>query len=252
MSGHSRWANIKHSKAAVDKKRGSLWTKLARRVMIAARTGGGDPEMNLGLGYAVDKARAANMPKDTIDRAIKRGTGELEGEQLEAVTYEGYGPGGVAFYLEALTDNRNRTAPEVRKIFERHGGKLGVSGSVARMFERRGVIAIPRTAVDEDRLLELALELGAEDVATGTDSYEVSTAVPAFDTVRRALESRGLPLESADLLMVARDTVPVENEGVARKVLALVDEFEEHDDIQGVHSNFDIPDAVLEKVSAAG
>jgi YebC/PmpR family DNA-binding regulatory protein len=244
MAGHSRWANIKHKKAKSDARRGKLWSKCAKAIIVAAKNGGGDPAANLTLRYAVDDAKAANMPKDTIEKAIKKGTGELGGENYESAMYEGYGPGGVAIMLEILTDNRNRTAGEVRKIFERAGGNLGASGCVAYNFAARGQIFLPKSAGDEDTIMTAALEAGALDVKDSDDTWLVLTEPTEFVAVRSALESAKFAIESAGLTMVPNMTVTCTGDD-AKKILNLVDQLEDHDDVQKVHANFEIPDAEL-------
>jgi YebC/PmpR family DNA-binding regulatory protein len=244
MAGHSHWARIKRKKAVTDARRGTAWSKLARNVTVAARMGGGDPDMNPRLRLAIDKARAANMTRDTIEKAIKKGTGELEGESIEELVYEGYGPGGVAILCQAATDNRNRTAPEVKKIFERHGGKLGATNCVAWMFSQKGIINVPVGATDEDTLLEVALEGGAEDVKTQGDMFEVTCEVGALSDVQNALKAREIPVDSADISMVPASTIPVAA-GEAKKIIALLEELDEHDDVESVSDNSDIPEAIM-------
>lgn len=246
MSGHSKWATIKRKKAANDAKRSNEFAKLLRFVEVAAREGGGDVTANMTLASAVDKAKAASVPNDNIERAIKRGTGELEGgARYEEVTYEGYAPGGVAMFVETLTDNRNRTAQEVRHAFTRNGGNLGESGSVAWMFHRKGVIQIEKaTAPDEERLLEIALEAGAEDLNDSESTWEITTDPSAFVAVRDAMERAGVSMLSAETALVPQSTVPVEG-GQAKQVLALLEALEELDDVQSVSANFDIPEAVM-------
>ncbi|HOF19425.1 MAG TPA: YebC/PmpR family DNA-binding transcriptional regulator [Phycisphaerae bacterium] len=251
MAGHSHWAKIKRSKAAVDAKRGKVWSKLARRIIVAAKHGGGKPEENLQLRYAIDEAKAANMPNDTIDKAIKKGTGELGSETYEEVVYEGYAAGGVAVMVEALTDNRNRTAPEMRKLFERSGGQLGASNSVAWMFDRKGTFAVAAEMADEDTLMEIALEAGADDVRLEGDSFEITCQVAAFSAVRQALADRKIETVSAEIAMVPKSTISVEGEK-ARQVLALVESLEDHDDVQHVYANFDIPDSALAELDRQG
>ncbi len=243
MAGHSHWAKIKRAKAANDAKRGKIWSKIARKIIIAAKAGGGDPRDNLSLRYVIDEARAANMPRDTIEKAIARGTGELGADSYEDVVYEGYAPGGVAILVEALTDNRNRTAPEMRKIFEVHGGSLATSGSVAFQFTKQGVITIKADAVEEDKLLELALDAGAEDVRNEEEVFEVITAPTAFQKVKEALETAGIPIENAEITNMPNTQVPVADEQ-AVKVLKLIEALEDHDDVQNVSHNADIPDSV--------
>jgi len=245
MAGHSKWANIKHRKARVDAQRGKLWSKCSRAIIVAAKQGGGDPAANLALRYAVDEAKAANMPKDTIERAIKKGAGELEGESYEDVRYEGYGPGGVAVIVDTLTDNRNRTAPEMRTIFGKFGGNLGATGCVSYMFEPKGVLTVAASkAPDEDALMEMAIECGAEDVQREDDVWRITTAPTEFIAVKDAITDRGLEADSAELTMLPSNTVRVEG-GDAEKVLRLIEALEDHDDVQKVFANFDIPDAVF-------
>jgi YebC/PmpR family DNA-binding regulatory protein len=248
MSGHSHWAGIKHKKAANDAKRGKVWSKLARMVIVAAKAGGGDPAQNLTLRYAIDKAKAANMPKDTIEKAIKKGTGEAGGVHYEEVLYEGYAPGGVAIMIEGLTDNRNRTGPEIKKIFERRGGSLGASGCVNWMFKKKGLITVRTDAVDEDVLMDVALSAGAEDMENTGEIYEITCQPDAYNELKAALQEKQIPVDSAELSMVPDTTIPVNNAETARKILNLMEDFEDHDDVQEVYANFDIPDEVLQKV----
>jgi YebC/PmpR family DNA-binding regulatory protein len=251
MSGHSKWATIKRKKGAADAKRSNEFAKLLRFVEVAAREGGsGDPKANMTLASAIDKARAASVPNDNIERAIKRGTGELEGgARYEEVTYEGYGPGGVALYVECLTDNRNRTAQEVRHAFTRNNGNLGESGSTAWMFQRKGLIQIEKDqAPDEETLLELALEAGADDLSDAESTWEITTDPTAFAGVRDAVSTAGIAMLSAELTMVPQNTVPVEG-GQARQVLALLEALEDLDDAQNVYANFDIPESVMADLS---
>jgi YebC/PmpR family DNA-binding regulatory protein len=248
MSGHSKWSSIKHKKAATDQRRGKLFAKLLRAIEVAAREGGGNLESNATLASAVQKARDFSVPVDTIERAVKRGTGEIEGVRYEPATYEGFGPGGVAVLVETMTDNRNRTGQEVRHTFTRLGGNLGDPGSVAWQFERRGVILIDREGgPDEDRLVELVLEAGADDLADDGDQWRVTTEPNALAEVRAALEGAGVSLASADLSMVPQATVRVEG-GQARQVLNLIEALDELEDVQAVHANFDVPDEVLAEV----
>lgn len=248
MSGHSHWSGIKHKKAIVDAKRGKLWSKIARIIIVAAKSGGGDPAANLSLRYAIEKAKEANMPKDTIEKAIKKGTGELGGVHYEEVLYEGYGPGGVAIMVEGLTDNRNRTAPEIKKIFERRGGSMGASGCVGWMFSKKGLITVSTSAANEDELMELALSAGADDLQNTGDLYEITCEPGAYDELKKVLEGKQVPLVSAELSMVPQNTVPIQDEDTARKVLGMLEDFEDHDDVQNVYANFDIPDAIIDKV----
>jgi YebC/PmpR family DNA-binding regulatory protein len=249
MSGHSKWSTIKRKKAAADAKRSNAFAKLLRAVEVAAKEGGGSIDGNPTLASAVDKARDASVPWDNIERAIKRGTGELGGgARYEEVTYEGYGPGGVALIVEALTDNRNRTSQDVRYAFTRNGGSLGDPGSTAWMFARKGVVQIEKSpAIDEEKLLEMALDAGAEDVADDGSTWEITTDPTALRRVREVIEAAGIPVLSAELTMVPQTQVPVEG-ARARQVLALLDALEELDDVQNVYANFDIPDEVLAEV----
>jgi YebC/PmpR family DNA-binding regulatory protein len=248
MSGHSKWATIKHQKGAKDARRGKLFAKLIRGIEVAARTGGATPEGNPTLADAIQKAKDNSVPNDTIERAIKRGAGDLEGQQLELVTYEGYGPGGVAMLVEALTDNRNRTASAVRHAFAKGGGNMAEAGSVAYLFNRKGQIVIPAEGVDEDRVMEVALEAGAEDISSGDDGFVVTTAPSDLREVRAAFDRAGIAYQSAEVTMVPTLNVPLDREG-AVKVLRLLDALEDLDDTQDVYSNFDIPDDVMAEVS---
>ncbi|HSK14975.1 MAG TPA: YebC/PmpR family DNA-binding transcriptional regulator [Gaiellaceae bacterium] len=252
MSGHSKWSSIKHKKGAADAKRGKLFSKLSRAIIVAAREGGPDPDANATLAAAIQKARDSSMPKDNIERAVARGAGATAdaAEAFETVTYEGYGPGGVAVYVEVLTDNRNRTAAEVRHIFARNDGNLGTSGSVAWLFERKGVVLVPAGGVDEDDLMLAAADGGAEDVELDGSSYQVTSAPDDLAAVRAALEGAGVAYESAELTMLAKTTVAVEDEATAKKLLRLMDALEDSDDVQAVHANFDIPEGMLEEVAA--
>lgn len=246
MSGHSKWANIKHRKGRQDAARGKLFAKLAKRIEVAAREGGGDPSFNPTLATAVEKAKAASMPNDNIDRAIKRGTGEVEGATYEEIWYEGYGVGGVAVYVQVLTDNRNRAASDVRSAFTRHGGNLGEPGSVGYLFDQRGLIL---ASGDEDEIMLAALEAGAEDVRGEGDDYEVITTPGDLETVRSALVEAGITIDSADITQLPSASVPV-GESDARRLLRLIDALEDLEDVQAVYSNYDIEDTVMEKVLA--
>jgi YebC/PmpR family DNA-binding regulatory protein len=249
MSGHSKWASIKHKKAVVDSRRGAQFSKLTRAIMIAARDGGGDPAANLALENAVRKAREASMPKDNIERAIAKGTGEGgEAAAIEAVTYEGYGPGGVAVLVEAITDNRNRTGADVRHAFSKFGGSLGEPGSVAYLFAKKGTIVIDATRYSEDELM-VAVDAGAEDITTDEGVFEVICEQADFSAVRDALEAAGVEMESADLDYRPSILVPVE-EAQAGRVVRLIDALEELDDVDAVHANFDVPAEVLERVAS--
>ncbi len=250
MSGHSHWAGIKYKKAANDAKRGKVWSKIARMIIVAAKAGGGDPGANLSLRYAIDKAKGANMPKDTISKAIKKGTGELGAISYEEVLYEGYAPGGVAIMIDGLTDNRNRTGPEIKKIFERRGCSLGTSGCVNWMFSKKGLITVSTEAIDENELMEIALSAGAEDMKTTGDVYELTCEPGAYEELKKVLEEKEIPTEVAEISMVPQNTVPVDGMETARKILALMEEFEDHDDIQNVYANFDIPDELLKQIES--
>jgi YebC/PmpR family DNA-binding regulatory protein len=250
MSGHSKWASIKHKKAVTDSRRGQLFTKLARAISVAAREGGGDPAANYTLAAAIEKARGYSMPKDNIQRAIDRGTGGSgDGAQIERVVYEGYGPGGAAILVEALTDNRNRTGADVRHIFDKHGGSLGEPGSVAWVFEKRGVVTVDGERYSEDDLLA-AVDAGADDVTEDGDLLKVTSEPAALADVREALTSAGVDVGSSELAMEPKSTVKVESEGEARRLLTLVEALDELDDTEAVHANFDIPDEVLEEAAA--
>src|SRR2546423_7358352 len=250
MSGHSKWSSIKHKKAAADAKRGKLFSKLTRAIIVAAKEGGGDPGANLALQNAIEKARSYSMPKDNIDRAIAKGAGaDADASQFETVVYEGYGPSGVAVIVEALTDNRNRTASDVRHTFTKNDGNLGGSGAVSWLFERRGVVLVPADGGDEDELPPAAAEGGADDVALDGSSYQVLTAPENLAAVREAIEKAGFTIDSAELTMLPKTTVEVADEGDAKKVLRLMDQLEDNDDVQDGYANFDIPDHVLEAVA---
>lgn len=242
MSGHSHWATIKRAKGAADAKRGKVWSKIARQLITAARAGGGDPASNLTLRYTIDDARAANMPKDTIEKAIMKGTGELGAENYEAVTYEGYGPGGIAFMIEALTNNRSRTAPELRKIFEVAGGNLATSGSVAFQFSKQGVIAVKSDATSEEKLMEIALDAGAEDIRNEGEIFVVITPPAALHKVKDALVAAKIPVESAETSFVPNSTIAVDEKGM-EKVNRLVDALEDSEDVQKVSHNAEFPEA---------
>jgi YebC/PmpR family DNA-binding regulatory protein len=249
VSGHSKWASIKRKKGATDAKRGQLFSKLVRAIIVAARDGGPDPAGNLALQNAIEKAREAAMPKENIERAIAKGSGTgPDAAAYESVTYEGYGPGGVALYLEALTDNRNRTAADVRSAFTKNEGNLGESGSVAWLFERKGVLLVPGD-VDEDELMLAAADAGADDIEREESSYRVTSAPEDVHALRAALEQAGIAVEAAEQTMLPRTIVSVEDEAVAKKVVRLMDALEENEDVQAVYSNFDIPERVLEAVA---
>jgi len=250
MSGHSKWHSIKHKKAKVDAARGRIFTKLIKELTVAARMGGGEPDSNPRLRVAIAAAKAANMPSKNIDNAIKKGTGELPGVVYEDVTYEGYGPGGVALYLEAVTDNKNRTVAEVRHIFSKYGGNLGENGSVAWIFERKGLITVPKDQYTEDELMEIALECGAEDINTDNDEvYEIYTAYEDFQQVRNALEEHSVVIENAELTMIPQNTVKLQGKQ-AEQLMKLMDVLDEHDDVQNVYANFEIDDEEMERILA--
>ncbi|WP_286952465.1 MULTISPECIES: YebC/PmpR family DNA-binding transcriptional regulator [Aminobacterium] len=248
MSGHSKWANIKHRKAAQDAKRGNLFQKLVRAIIVAAKEGGGDPSMNVRLKTAIDRAKAASVPNDNITRAIKRGTGEIDGASYEEITYEGYGSNGVALMIEALTDNRNRTAADVRALLARGGGSLGESGCVAWMFERKGVIEVKGENIDEETIMLACLEAGAEDFEEIEGGYTVYTSPAALSNVQAALEAAGYEVASAESEMVPNNTVAVDTVEHAQKILRLLENLEDHDDVQNVYANFDIPDEIMEQI----
>lgn len=247
MAGHSKWSTIKHKKGAADKARGKLFGKLIRQVEVAAREGGGDPDMNPSLRTMVQKARDNSVPIDTIDRAIKRGTGELEGVNYESITYEGYAPNGVALLVEVLTDNRNRTGAEIKTIFNRSGGSLAEPGAVAWQFERRGLITVPST-VEEDDVMLVALDAGADDIVADGDVWDISCAPGSLSDIRSALDEAGITVESADTAMVSSTLVALDSETAAAAVLKVVEALDDHDDVQAVHGNFDIPTEILESI----
>ena len=251
MSGHSKWSSIKHKKGAADAKRGKLFSKLTRAIIVAAREGGADPAANLALQNAIEKARSYSMPKDNIERAIARGSGAgADTETFEHIVYEGYGPNGVAIIAEALTDNRNRTASDVRHVFSKNEGNLGTTGAVAWLFERRGIVMVDADRADEDSVTLAAAEGGAEDVTQDGSSFEVTTSPEALSSVREALELAGIEVESAETTMVPKTTIELDDEAAARKTLRLIDELEELDDVSEVYANFDIPERVLEAVAS--
>lgn len=248
MAGHSHWARIKRAKAVTDSRRGHSWGKLSRAIIVAARIGGGDPDSNLSLRYAIEAARAENMPRDTIERAVKKGTGELGAEAYEELIYEGYGPGGAAVLCVVLTDNRTRTAPEIRKIFELRGGNLGASGSVGWMFTVRGVFTIPLAQVEEEKLTGIALEGGADDVRAAGDVWELTCDAAQFETVRQALAAAGVTPESSEIARLASTTVPLTGDK-ARQMMGLIDALEAHDDVQKVYSNVEISPEELTRLA---
>jgi YebC/PmpR family DNA-binding regulatory protein len=249
MSGHSHWAGIRYKKAAIDAKRGKIWSKLARTLIVAAKTGGGDPAQNLSLRYAIDKAKAANMPKDTIEKAIKKGTGEVGAVNFEEVLYEGYGPDGVAIMIEALTDNRNRTGPEIKRLFEKHGGSLGTSGCVNWMFSKKGLITINTAEADEEQLLEIAMAAGADDMQNMGEVFEITCDTGAYEKLKEALKQKEIPTQVAEISMVPQNTIQVDDEETAKKIISLMEGFEDHDDVQNTYANFDIPDEIMSSIS---
>jgi YebC/PmpR family DNA-binding regulatory protein len=236
MAGHSHWAGIKHKKAAVDAKRGKAWSKIARMLIVAAKQGGGDPAANLTLRYAIDKAKAANMPKDTIEKAIKKGTGDLEDSSFEEVLYEGYGPSGVAIMVEALTDNRNRTGPEIKRIFEKHGGSLGTSGCVNWMFSKKGLITVSVEGSDDD--MEAAGEV-----------FEITCDPGAYEQLKQTLQEKEIATEVAEISMVPQNTIDIGDEQIAKRIISLMEAFEDHDDVQNAYANFDISEEIMDRIS---
>jgi len=249
VSGHSKWSTIKRKKGALDAKRGQIFTRLIKEITVAARMGGGDPDANPRLRSAIASAKAENMPKDNIDRAIKKGTGELEGAVYEEITYEGYGPGGVAVLVDCMTDNKNRTVADIRHYFSKSGGNLGESGCVAWMFDKKGTILVDKETIEEDELLDKALEAGAEDVVEEDNVFQVVTAPDDFESVREALEADGVKFIEATVSMVPQNTIDVSEEKTAKQILKLLESLEDHDDVQNVYANFDIPDDIMEAVS---
>lgn len=250
MSGHSHWATIKHKKGAADAKRGRIWSKIARMIIVAAKNGGGDPDSNLTLRYAIDKAKGANMPKDTIEKAIKKGAGGGEGASFESIQYEGYGPSGVAIIVEILTDNRNRTGPEIRRIFEKAGSALGTPGCVSWMFSKKGTINIATSSIGEDDLMELALGAGADDMQNAGEMYEITCDPTAYESLKKAIEAKNIPIQSAEIAMIPQTTIAISDADVARKIIRLMEAIEDHDDVQNAYSNFDIPPELIAEVSA--
>ena len=246
MSGHSKWATIKHKKAATDAKRGKVFTKLIKMLTVAARNGGGNPDTNPSLRLAIDKAKEANMPQDNIDRAIKKGTGELPGVAYESITYEGYGPGGVAFFVEVLTDNKNRATSEVRNIFSKSGGNLAGSGAVSWLFEKKGFFIVNKANASEDKLMSIILDAGAEDMSDEGDTYEIKCQPADYEKVKKAIDDNKIKLESSEITFMPKNTVKVSGDQ-AKQVLNLVEQLEDNDDVQNVYANFDIPDDVLDK-----
>ncbi|MBW8039263.1 MAG: YebC/PmpR family DNA-binding transcriptional regulator [Planctomycetes bacterium] len=248
MSGHSHWAGIKYKKAAADAKRGKIWSKISRMIIVAAKAGGGDPSANLTLRYAIDKGKAANMPKDTIEKAIKKGTGDIEGVSYEEVLYEGYGPSGVAIMVEALTDNRNRTTPEIKRIFEKHGCSLGATGCVNWMFTKKGLITVSTDDTNEEQLFEIALNAGADDMQNTGEVYEITCDPAAYEKLKETLKEKEIATQIAEISMVPQNTVTVSDAKTAMKIISLMDAFEDHDDVQNTYANFDIPDEILSEI----
>jgi len=249
MSGHSHWAGIKYKKAALDAKRGKAWSKIARMIIVAAKQGGGDPLVNLTLRYAIDKAKAANMPKDTIEKAVKKGTGELEGMSFEEILYEGYGPSGVAIMVEVLTDNRNRTGPEIKRLFEKHGGSLGTSGCVNWMFTKKGLITVNAANADEEQLLEIALNAGADDMQAVGEVFEITCEPGAYEELKKTLQDKEITTEVAEISMVPQSTIDISDEHTAKRIISLMEAFDDHDDVQNAYANFDIPEEIIARIS---
>jgi len=247
MSGHSKWHSIRHKKGALDAKRGKLFTKLIKEITVAARLGGGDPESNPRLRTVIQKAKEANMPKDNIEKAIKKGTGELEGYNLEEVVYEGYGPSGVAIIIDAMTDNKNRTTAEIRSILSKNGGNLGENGCVSWIFENKGVITVSADKYDENTVMEVALEAGADDIKQEGDVWEIITEPENLNDVSESIKERGIEVQMADVMRIPKTTVKLDEKN-AEKVLSLLEKLEDNDDVQRVAANFDIPDEVMEKI----
>jgi YebC/PmpR family DNA-binding regulatory protein len=245
MSGHNKWSTIKHKKAATDAKRGKIFSKIARELMVAARQGGGDPDTNITLRTLVQKARSVNMPSDNVERAIKKGTGELEGDALEEMAYEGYAPGGVAVLVEVLSDNRNRSSSDIKHVFSKYNGNLASQGSVSRLFNRKGQIVVADNAVKEDKLLELILESGAEDMTHDDGQYEILTDPNVFSDVMDVLEKEGIPTDVSEVTMIPESSVPIADKGTASSLLKFIEALEDLDDVQNVHTNFDIDDELL-------
>jgi len=249
MSGHSHWAGIKYKKAALDAKRGKAWSKISRMIIVAAKQGGGDPSANLTLRYAIDKGKGANMPKDTIEKAIKKGTGDLGGMSYEEVLYEGYGPSGVAIMVEALTDNRNRTGPEVKRVFEKHGGSLGTSGCVNWMFTKKGLITVIAANSNEEQLLEIALSAGADDMQIVGEVFEITCDPGAYEELKKALQEKEIPIEVAEISMVPQTTIDISDEHTAKRIISLMETFEDHDDVQNTYANFNISEEIIAQLS---
>ncbi len=251
MSGHSKWASIKHKKAAADTQRGKVFTKLIKEITTAARAGGGSPDANPRLRVAIEKAKSSNMPSDNIERAIKKGTGELPGVSYEEITYEGYGPGGVAILVELVTDNKNRASSDIRNIFSKKNGNLAGTGSVNWMFAKKGFIVVNKNEVDEEKIMSIALDNGAEDLTTETDTFEITTAPKDFENVKNAITDKKIKIELAEITMIPTSHVKISDKSQAHQVLALVEALEENEDVQNVYANFDIPDEILKTIEAA-
>jgi YebC/PmpR family DNA-binding regulatory protein len=250
MSGHSKWASIKHKKAATDSKRGKAFTKLIKEITVGAREGGGEPDANPRLRLAIQKAKDANMPKDNITNAIKKGTGELPGVVYEPILYEGYGPGGVAILVDVLTDNKNRAAAEIRSIFTKKNGNMAGAGSVAWQFKQKGVIVVDKDKIEEDKLMDIILENGADDMVVEDNCYEISVQAKEFEIVKKAIEDKGIAMSQAEVTMVPDATIKINEKNVAQQILNLVSALEDNDDVQNVYSNFDIPDDILNEMEA--
>ncbi len=249
MSGHSKWATIKHKKGALDAKRGAIFTKLIKELTVAAKNGGGNPDSNPRLRTILQKAREANMPADNIDRAIKKGTGELPGVVYEEIAYEGYGPSGVAILVEVLSDNKNRTTAEIRSIFDKRGGNMSGAGSVAWQFVKKGFLVVKKSAIDEEKLMGLALDAGASDFVTTDDTYEISTEPNDFEKVKKAVTDARVATETAEVTKIAANNVKITDVNTAKSIMTLMDNLEEHEDVQNVYANFDIPDAILQELA---
>ncbi len=247
MSGHSKWASIKHKKAAIDAKRGQLFTKLIKELTAAARSGGGNTDTNIRLRTAIGKAKESNMPSDNIEKAIMRGTGELPGITYEEATYEGYGPAGIAIMIDIVTDNKNRTTAELRNIMSKKGGNMAQAGAVSFLFSKKGFIVVEKSVVDEDKLMNIVLEAGAEDMKTVDDTYEITTQPQDFEAVKKAIEDKKIATQSAELTMIPSTTIKITEKSTASSILGLMDALEEHEDVQHVYSNFDIPDELIEE-----
>ncbi|OVE77418.1 transcriptional regulator [bacterium F11] len=248
MSGHSRWAGIKHKKAVVDAKRGKIFTKIVREIMVAAKNGGGKPENNPRLRKAIDDAKAANVPQDNVKRAIQKGTGELPGQSIEELTYEGYGPGGVAIFIEATTDNKNRTTSQIRHLFSEHGGNLGESGCVAFLFDSKGYITVPKESLSEEKMMSIAIEVGADDIKTEEETYEIFTDPAQMESIKDKLLAAQVKIASSEISLIPKNSIKLEGDD-AKRCLELMEALEEHDDVKTSSANFDISDEILQKVT---